>query len=495
MGLALVWGCRSPRERDPRDQSTAVGNPGDMTVRLGPAPVALERALLPVARLTLTDCAGVAHAVAAPEAGLSLLEGPGLALPALDGGLCGLALEPDGPLVLGGVLDDGRTFSATIDLGPLALALAVDGDAGAEGDAALALVLGDHGWLDAAWLPAEAPVVVAPGGALHDVVAAHLEGGLTLRDAATGAVLAQARERPPRDQPGALVAVGASGLLRLSFDGGASWAVSLDAPGEDPEQTLAAVVAVPDHPEGPRAVAVGGGEAFVGVQLTEGPEAAAAEPLDRGGALAVAWTGRQLVAVGPMGLVSRSDAGRLWDEDPSLDACYLTTVAAAGTAVVALGEAGCSFVSEDGGLAWTAAAALDQKVQQVVRVGGRWVARLDDGGVVDGGPALEAWTAVDLGGDSARELVVDGSGVLRILGHATTHATADLAAVVSAPDDGLDLRRWVAADTELVAMDADGRLHAAPLPAGTAAPDWSPRGTAPTAPDGSLPRAFAVWPR
>lgn len=490
----LLGGCRSARERP--DRSTAVGNPGDMTVSLGPAPARLDRARLSLRHVTLEDCAGGLHRL--PGGTVDLLDdAPDLPLPPLEAGLCGLELDVAGALEVEGTLDDGRPLRAELDLGALPLRLAerleltVPED---EEGPALALVLGADGWLEPDWLPAGEEVVVAPGDGLHGALVDRLRDGAVVVDRETEATLGQATDAPSPTQPDALVAVGAGGLLQLSFDGGASWPVDLRTGDGDAALDLEAVIAVPDHPFGPRAVAVGGRMDFRAVKLTVGPEATEAPTLDRSGARAGTWTGEQFVVVGEEGTVSRSTDGHTWDEDPLLGDCDLLAVQSDGDRVLAAGFQGCAWASEDGGMSWAPVPDLPTTALRLVRWDAQWVVLLEDGSVHWTPDPASGWTALELGGELGLDLAVDGVAV-RVLTSAAVLSTDDLSAVQRADGPGPDLRQWVQADETLLALTEDGSIVSAAAPTVDAPLSWETVGEAPRATSGALPFALAPWPR
>lgn len=490
----LVTGCRSARERP--DRSTAVGNPGDMRVSLGPAPARLDTARLSLRHVTLEDCAGVVHRV--PAGPLDLLSDDALLhLPPLAAGLCGLGLEVAGALVVEGTLLDARPLRAELDLGALELGLderlELEVPEGEHGPT-LDLVLGAGGWLDRDWIPAGERVDVAPGDGLHDALVDRLRDGARLVDRQTETTLGQATDEPVPTQPDALVAVGAGGQLQLSFDGGASWAVDLRTGDGEEALDLEAVIAVPDHPSGARAVALGGRTAFRAVTLTVGPEATEAPALDREGLRAGTWTGEQFVVVGEQGAVSRSSDGFTWDEDPLLGDCDLLAVHSDGNTVLAAGDQGCAWASEDGGMAWTPLPDLPATALRLVRWEASWVVLLEDGSVHWTPDPTAGWTPLELGEQAARDLLVDGLAV-RVLTESSVLSTDDLSAVWGADGPGPELRQWVGAGERLLALTEDGTIVSAAPGAVDAPLVWETAGAAPRATNGALPYAFALWPR
>jgi hypothetical protein len=490
----LLGGCRSARERPHR--STAVGNPGDMTVSLGPAPASLDRARLSLRHVTLEDCVGGVHRL--PGGTVDLLDdAPELPLPPLAAGLCGLGLEVAGALVVEGSLADGRPLRAELDLGALELGLderlelrVPEGEVGPSLD----LVLGAEGWLDPDWIPAGERVDVVPGDGLHGALVDRLRDGARLVDHQTETTVAQATDEPAPTQPDALVAVGAGGQLRLSFDGGASWAVDLRTGDGEEALDLEAVIAVPDHPLGPQAVAVGGRTEFRAVSITVGPEATEAPDLDREGLRAGTWTGQQFVVVGEQGAVSRSSDGLTWDEDPLLGDCDLLAVHSDGDSVLAAGVQGCAWASEDGGMAWTPLPELSDTALRLVRWEAAWVVLLEDGTVHWTVDPTAGWTPLELGEEVARDLLMDDVAV-RILTGSSVLSTDDLTAVWDADGPGPELRQWVGAGERLLALTEDGTIVAAAPGAVDAPLAWETVGTAPRATSGALPYAFALWPR
>lgn len=496
--LLATGGCRSDEERGPRPtpQSTAVGNPGDMTVSVVPvADLDLHSAVLRTDRIDVRTCAGPTVSLAVPTGALDLDADYAVPLglpesPVRLGGTCGLALGPTSRLLLDGTLtDDGRPLTATLELG----AIAVDFEPPSASDTPqLELSLGGPDWLRTEWLSGAGAVAITPGTSLHDTLVEALASGAAVYDRTTNTPLSTPPDHFPLTQPDALVAVGASGRVTFSFDGGAGWTDLITPERTDPTAVLDAVAVAADHPDGPRAVAVGGAETARALKLTPGPEWYEADGVDAlPGLRDVVWTGTQFIAVGEAGTVTRSPDGVTWDLDPSVGDCDLLAVAVDGDDALAVGWEGCVYTSSDQGLSWDEGAPLAETGVAIAHIDGVWVVAGADGKLHwSATPDIEWLTKVV--DDVALRDVTVSDGWVKAIGDEGIVFTEDF---VDFPTVGATgFRRWARTPTGLVALRNTGEVFAAPADDWTLE-YWTLLGETGLDLDGIAPHDIAGWPR
>ncbi len=477
LGAAVALGaCRGPERRD---ESTGVGNPGDISMQAAaPAGLTLRSGALPVGALELRRCGGGAAEVFAGDA-VDLVEG---ALAPLPGGLsgqalCGLTLTTAGPAALELEADGGRA-RLTLDLPPLQLRLGGAQGVTVDEEGLLELTLGERAWASAAMLGLGPGVEleVGPGDPLHDLLAqALIDGTAAAVDGASAA------EAPAAGS--ALVGFGDGGARALSFDGGLSWAVE---PG-DGEPLFAAVA------EGDAILVVGGAAEGQLWSTRDGRTWTADAPGTGPLRAALATAAGVLLADADGALWTRADSGAPWTELAAFpDHRWSCLTEAEGLLYVA-GEApdgrGALAWSTDGGRSFTQLDPWPVPLDHCAAWGDHLVAVGADGKLLFGWP--DAWYVQDLPGEVPYDLRTTDEGYFKLL-------TSNGMRIWSSGDDWqlaplpARLVAWapVPAYGSGTAVDVDGDLWIPPPVDPWDTDAWRPLGPVPEGLDG-----FIWWER
>jgi len=481
LSLVLVAsvGCRA---RGP-DHSTGVGNPGNLTVGMGPTEgVDLTRVSLALHSVTSEMCSGDRQAVQLDGLSLDLQPNQTIQLPshnraALDSGLCAIELALDGPLEVDGTGHDVNGDFALVTWLPT-LEVRFDTPLDVSSDTILDLTLGRDGWLDAAWLGLQAgeTVVVDASHPQHDAILGRLTT-LALVDRQSGVEVATVE--PDTEGLAMHIAAGGGGWMVGSFDDGRSW-VELRAPSDgEPEDHLLAVAASSGRSGGDLFVAVGGETSGTVVVTDDGQtfETTTAPTL---GLRDVAWLGDRFLAVGVEGRITFSSDGRTWDANTPLGDCHFNAVDVVGDRVLAAGVdnggVGCVWLSTDHGESFNSVAGLPTEVFDLHATADGFVAIGDENKLSfashDGG----VWETVVLPDTFLHDVTV-WDGWVKVLGDDYAHYTSDYETIHKGDTAGFT--RWVPAldKSVLLAITEDGEVYRAPDDNGLDIDTWSVEGS------------------
>ncbi|MFT4563810.1 MAG: photosystem II stability/assembly factor-like uncharacterized protein [Gammaproteobacteria bacterium] len=239
-----------------------------------------------------------------------------------------------------------------------------------------------------------------------------------------------------------LVAVGADGTIVRSEDGGKTWATVSSG-------TSSSLIAL--HGEGQRLVAVGDNGTIV--RSEDGGEAWATVSSGAHSTLAALHgEGQRLVAVSSDGPFVRSeDGGKTWATASSGTDSTLVALHGEGLRLVAVGNNGIIVRSEDGGKTWaTVASSTDRVLIALHGEGQRLVAVGDNGTIVRSEDGGKTWATVSSGTVSDLR-ALHGEG--QRLG-----AVGDNGAIVRSEDGG---KTWATVsngtDSTLIALHGEGQ--------------------------------------
>ena len=478
MSLLVVagFGCRGSRGPD---HSTGVGNPGNMTVELGPTTdLVLDTTEWSVSRVAVRLCDDVEVIVESSDAPFSVDGAVSIELPGIGGSsmVCGLRVDGGQPLVVEGEGAGGGVFDAALAVGPIevdfAVPLAIDSETRLE------LILGAEGWLDAAWLGLDpaAPVTIDVDHPQHDAIVDRLSTA-SVSDRQTGEVLATTEDVAA--VPLSLhVTVGYGGWMMGSFDDGRTWS-QLRAPDDDaPSSHLYGVAAAPGTAESPVLVAVGGEEEGLVVVSTDG-STFEARSIATFGLRDVVWDAGQFIAVGRDGRVATSTDGDDWALLDPLGDCHFSSVAAKAGVVVAVGTedgtSGCVWRSEDLAQSFEVLAALSTPGLRVTMDADDLVVIGEDGKLNHMPTGGSSWSTLVVDDPYLHDVVLR-DGWVKVLGDDGVYYVEDWATVV--PGETAGFVRWVPTldDRDLLAVTEDGEVYRSPRADATALADWADHG-------------------